>query len=55
MIITMILMVLKYKVVIKDFGVLTRNDLSFDEHINTKFTEAYKVINSIFRCFCCKK
>ena len=46
---------IKYKVVVKALGVLTRNDLSFDEHLNIKCTEAYKVINSIFRCFYFKK
>ena len=43
------------KEVANDLGVLIRNDLSFDEHINTMCTKAYEVINSIFICFCCKK
>ena len=40
------------KEVANDLGFLVRNDLSFDDHINTMCTKAYKVINSIFRCFC---
>ena len=43
------------KEVANDLGILIRNDLSFDDHINTMCTKAYKVINSLFRCFCCKK
>ena len=38
-----------------NLGVLIRNDLSFDDHINKMCTKAYKVINRIFRCLCCKK
>ena len=43
------------KEVANDLSVLIRNDLSFDEHINTMCTNADRVINSIFRRFCCKK
>ena len=39
------------KEVANDLDVLIRN-VFFDEHINTMCTNAYKVINSIFRCFC---
>ena len=42
------------KEVANDLGILIRNDLSFDEHMNTMCTKAYKAINSIFRCFCKK-
>ena len=43
------------KEVANDLGVLIRNNLFFDDHINKMCAKAYKVINSIFRCFCCEK